>query len=128
MEKKSDVKFTLASVVLDAKDAHALSAFYQKLLGWEVAYDDPCFVVLGNPNANVNLVIQTEEYYQSPVWPDEPDKPKKMAHADFYVSDIDQAVSYAESLGAVKAKEQFIPDLVVMLDPSGHPFCLMKQQ
>lgn len=62
--------------------------------------------------------------YRPPVWPDEPDKQRQMAHLDFAVNEFEKAVSYAESCGAEKAAQQFSDVWTVMLDPGGHSFCL----
>lgn len=44
---------------------------------------------------------------------------------DFQVDDILMMVKKAESLGAIKANDQFGGDeFITMFDPAGHPFCL----
>lgn len=49
-------------------------------------------------------------------------------HFDFQVPDVAVAVEYAKSLGAVKARAQFGgSELVTMIDPAGHPFCLCSK-
>ena len=46
-------------------------------------------------------------------------------HLDVSVSDLDDAVSRAERMGARQAGHQAQPTVWrVMLDPVGHPFCL----
>ena len=39
-------RFSLATVVLDCLDAHALADFYSRLLGWEVTLREPDWVLL----------------------------------------------------------------------------------
>ena len=51
-----------------------------------------------------------------------------MEHLDFAVDDLPAAVARAVSLGARVADEQFTQDWTVMLDPEGHPFCLLNMQ
>jgi hypothetical protein len=45
-------------------------------------------------------------------------------HLDLQVDDLEQAVAHAEECGARQASFQPQDDVRVMLDPSGHPFCL----
>ncbi|MBY8863220.1 hypothetical protein K7711_42600 [Nocardia sp. CA2R105] len=50
--------------------------------------------------------------------------PKQM-HLDLFVADLDGAEQAAVGCGAVKADFQPAPDRWrVLIDPSGHPFCL----
>jgi catechol 2,3-dioxygenase-like lactoylglutathione lyase family enzyme len=125
MTQDRKIVFKFDEVVIDAKDARTLASFYEKLLGWERVVDEPYFVRLNNPDGGATLGFQSEETYVPPVWPDEAGKPAKMEHVDFQVSDLQAAVELAESLGAKKAEAQFIDGIVVMIDPSGHPFCLI---
>ena len=52
-----------------------------------------------------------------------------MAHLDFGVSDgaeLQAMAAKALSLGATKASEQYGDgDWLTLLDPAGHPFCLV---
>ncbi len=45
-------------------------------------------------------------------------------HLDFAVDDMEGAVRFAESLGAMQSSEQPGERWRVMLDPAAHPFCL----
>jgi hypothetical protein len=58
------------------------------------------------------------------VWPEKPGAQQQMAHLDFAVNDLEQAVQYAIQCGATVAEDQFSADWKVMFDPAGHPFCL----
>lgn len=116
----------LADIVIDCADEKALCGFYIALLGWQRGE------MFGHPTAlsdnGVMFLFVQEEDYVAPVWPEIDGKQQKQVHFDFLVSDIAAAVARAESLGAVKAKEQFGGDVfVTMLDPAGHPFCLCKE-
>ena len=51
-----------------------------------------------------------------------------MAHLDFAVDDLEQAVQYAVRCGASVADAQFSEGWRVMLDPAGHPFCLCQMK
>jgi catechol 2,3-dioxygenase-like lactoylglutathione lyase family enzyme len=47
-----------------------------------------------------------------------------MEHLDIEVDDLDEAVAWATSAGATLAEYQPQPDIRVLLDPDGHPFCV----
>ncbi|MFI1434381.1 VOC family protein [Streptomyces lydicus] len=117
-------RFSLATVVLDCPDAHALAGFYRALLGWEVKLSEADWVLLRNPEGGTGLSFQSEPGYRPPVWPELPEEQQKMLHLDFRVDDLDEAEAYAVALGAVRAAWQPQDDVRVLLDPAGHPFCL----
>ena len=58
------------------------------------------------------------------MWPEKPEAQQQMAHLDFAVNNLEEAVQYAIQCGATMAEEQFSDSWRVMIDPSGHPFCL----
>ncbi|MGW4032272.1 VOC family protein [Streptomyces sp. NPDC004838] len=117
-------RFTLATVVLDCGDAHALADFYRRLLGWEVKASEPDWVLLRDPAGGVGLACQGERDYEPPRWPEEPGAQQKMLHLDIRVEELDPAARRAVSLGAREAALQPNDDVRVLLDPAGHPFCL----
>ncbi|MFG2395624.1 VOC family protein [Streptomyces lydicus] len=117
-------RFSLATVVLDCPDAHALAGFYRTLLGWEVKLSEADWVLLRNPEGGTGLSFQSEPGYRPPVWPELPEEQQKMLHLDIRVDDLDEAEAYAVALGAVRAAWQPQDDVRVLLDPAGHPFCL----
>jgi len=117
-------------VVLDCLDSEALSAFYCKLLGWNVGYrfdDGNCnIIIIASPDCNANIGFQRDPDYTPPVWPAEPETPQQMMHLDIAVpKELHHAwVRYAVSLGAKVAHPQYTDMGTVMLDPEGHPFCI----
>lgn len=48
-----------------------------------------------------------------------------MAHLDFHVADVEEGVKTALSCGATLSEIQFDDRWRVMLDPAGHPFCIL---
>ncbi len=118
---------SLATVVLDCPDAHALADFYSRLLGWEVTLSEPDWVLLRCPTGGTGLSFQSEEWYRPPVWPEEPGEQQKMLHLDILVDDLDAAGAHAVAAGAVLADYQPQADVRVYRDPAGHPFCLFVE-
>lgn len=117
----------LADIVVDCADAKNLCEFYAALLGWEKTelFGHPA--LLGQSGAVMFVFVQEEDYV-SPVWPETDGKQQKQMHFDFLVPDVSAAVSLAQSLGAVKAPDQFGGEnFTTMFDPAGHPFCLCAQ-
>ncbi|MCI1956278.1 MAG: VOC family protein [Oscillospiraceae bacterium] len=118
------------AVVLDCKDPAALSDFYIRLLGWEKEpeNEDEEFVGIFSPNGSPRILFQRNENYIRPVWPEEPEKQQQMTHLDFTVASKNQmglAVRHAVSCGASRTDVQYSDKWTVMIDPAGHPFCLV---
>jgi catechol 2,3-dioxygenase-like lactoylglutathione lyase family enzyme len=117
-------RLRLTSTVLGAPDPRALAAFYQRLLGWRIAADEPEWVTLQPPGGGTGLSFQLEPLHVPPVWPATPGEPQMTAHLDIAVDDLAVAGAHAETAGAVLADFQPQEHVRVYLDPAGHPFCL----
>ncbi|MGY4953423.1 VOC family protein [Streptomyces nigrescens] len=50
-------QISLATVVLDCPDAHALADFYRRLLGWEVKCSEPDWVLLRCPDGGTGRAL-----------------------------------------------------------------------
>lgn len=128
MEKRPCIKFY--SVVIDCKDPEALAAFYAQLMDWQVVYSSEEYAGVGVPDTPQGgypvLTFQRVPDYVPPVWPEQPGVQQTMEHLDFAVDDLEAAVAHAVRLGARTADEQFNEGWEVMLDPEGHPFCLLR--
>jgi predicted enzyme related to lactoylglutathione lyase len=109
---------------IEAPDPSALARFYAELLGWPVGHEEPGTAILAAPEGSIYLVFQQAEGYQVPVWPPVDGRQRTMMHFDFQVGDLESAVADAVALGATLATEQPQPNVRVMIDPAGHPFCL----
>ncbi len=124
------------AVCIDCADAEELAAFYSRLLGWEITSRDTPdsrqggagWILMRDPAGGVGLSFQAEEWYQPPVWPEEPGAQTKMSHFEIGVDDLEAAVAHAIAAGAREAplqpQDRGRDELRVMLDPAGHPFCL----
>jgi catechol 2,3-dioxygenase-like lactoylglutathione lyase family enzyme len=117
-------RFTLTATVLDAPDPRALALFYRDLLGWPVGTDEPEWITLRSPGGGAGLSFQFESVYQRPMWPAGDGDQQMMTHLDIEVDDLDAASARAVELGATLAEFQPQDDVLVHLDPAGHPFCL----
>ena len=120
------------------EDFAAMLGFYLRFFGWEITagcldpavctHDGDHWVGLQSPAGGTTLSIQSEQWYQPPVWPEEDGRLTKMIHLEISVDGLDAAVARAVAAGARQAPHQPAdrdPDkLRIMLDPAGHPFCL----
>ena len=115
---------TLTGVNIDTPDPAALARFYARLLGWEIAAEEPDWVKLAAPGGGATLSFQTEPNYVRPIWPAGPGDQQMMMHLEIRVDDLASASAHAEACGATLAAYQPQDDVRVHLDPDGHPFCL----
>lgn len=126
--------------VLDARDAVELAHFYAELLDWSVADeyagDDGSWALIESPVGGLKMEFQGLPDYSPPCWPNAAGEQQMMMHMDIAVAVLGgeedprprffEVVEYAVSLGARVAEHQPQQDrLTVMLDPAGHPFCLV---
>lgn len=132
----TDQPLEVSSVTIGAPDVPALAMFYHRLLGWTVAHldgprpgepDGAGWAQLRAPDSASGLRtlnIEWERAYVRPVWPSEPGSQNVTAHLDLPVGDVPSATAHAIQAGAVLAEAQPQPEVRVLLDPAGHPFCL----
>ncbi len=112
-------------VNLGCPDVRALLAFYQRLLGWQVAEVDDDWAVLEDPDGGCGLAFQTEVHHVPPVWPPTSRADQQMQlHLEIEVDDLAAASAHAEACGAPASAFQPQDDVRVHIDPAGHPFCL----
>ena len=114
----------IATVCLDCDDADAMADFYGQLLGWPVTRREPRWVLMRDPRGATGLSFQAEPDYRAPVWPEQSAGQDKMLHLDVVVEDFDAAQDHALACGARLAEYQPQPNVRVLFDPAGHPFCL----
>lgn len=107
----------------DCNNADALAGFYVKLLGWEKVLAGDGWAGLRSPQGWI-FAFQEISGYVSPVWPWKTGEQQQMAHMDFFVENLDEAVDHALNCGAKKADIQYFETSTVMFDPEGHPFFL----
>lgn len=115
---------TLRTVNHDCPDAAAMARFYGGLLGWEPTVVEPDWILMRDPRGGTGVSFQQIEGFERPTWPEEPGRQQKMIHLDLLVTDLQEAVALALSVGGTLAEPQDREDLRVILDPAGHPLCL----
>ncbi len=111
----------LGVVSLDSKDPRELGRFYRELLEFEIVHESDELVVIRGDG--IMLAVERVEDHVPPEWPGS--RVPKQMHLDLFVTELDSAEKAAIALGASKADFQPAPHRWrVLLDPSGHPFCL----
>jgi hypothetical protein len=122
----------LRGPVLDCSDAVELATFYSGLLGWPIVdqasgggpdQPGPSWAKIESPDGSWKLEFQGLWDYERPVWPNVDGGQQAMMHLDIAVNDP-AAIDWCVAHGAVVAEHQPSPNVKVMLDPAGHPFCL----
>lgn len=109
----------LHHVILDCPDPHALAVFYSALLGQDITYDSPDFVVAADDRTS-GLAFQLAPDHRPPTWPSS-EVPQQL-HLDVMVEDVAAATPDVLALGARK-----LDGNDVFADPAGHPFCLVRR-
>lgn len=112
---------TLKMVTLDSSDARRDAEFWSAVLGWEVTAVEDEYAMLSGPGG-VALGLGTLADHEAPGWPNA--HGSKQFHFDLAVDDLDAAATDMVDLGATLPDEQPGETWRVLLDPSGHPFCL----
>ena len=115
----------LAAIVLDANDPERLAAFWTEAAGWPVGNRGGYGVSLHHPSGrppDIDIIRVPE-----------PKTVKDRAHLDVHPPvDGDQAAEVArlEALGAVPADVGQGPEVswVVLADPEGNEFCVLRPQ
>lgn len=121
-------RLQLAGTVLSTRDAGALAAFYQRLLGLPKRYEEDGWVILRADDSYQALSFHHDAEYTPPVWPSRAGEQLMMVHLDIATDDLAGAVAHAVECGATVAEYQPQADVTVMLDPDGHPFCLFAAE
>jgi hypothetical protein len=116
------VPVRLRAVSLDCPHPHDLATFYAALTGSAILEDTDDFARLDL--GSVFLDLLRVEDYRPPSWPSQ--TVPQQAHLDFAVTDLDEGEAWARRVGAISAAVQPDPSAWrVLLDPAGHPFCVV---
>ena len=110
---------TLCAVVIDVINLETCGTFWSQILGADVLYQDARYLKLGHEGDQLILMLQkVSEYRQG----------KNRVHIDIDVSDLEASVNRAQELGGrqLQAVSEYDIEWVVMTDPDGNEFCLVK--
>lgn len=111
----------LKMVSLDSSDARRDARFWAAVLGWDIAHEQDEYAMVTGPDGAA-LGFGTVADHEPPTWPNP--RGTKQFHLDLAVDDLDTAVTRCVELGATFPDDQPGETWRVLLDPSGHPFCL----
>lgn len=107
------------TVVFDAADIEAESAFWAALVGGTVEKDDDWHTIMAD--GRPGMAVQLAPDHQPPQWPD--GSPQQI-HLDLRVEDVEAAEAEVLRLGARLLRAEEGENWRVYADPAGHPFCL----
>lgn len=111
---------TLGMVSIDCADAAVAADFWSALMGWEVAMSGDGYAMLRGDGVRVGFGSVPD--YEAPTWPNP--HGSKQFHLDLACTDMAEVEVRAVALGATVADPQGGETWRVLIDPSGHPFCL----
>ena len=109
----------LYATVIDVNDLETCGAFWSQMLGVEVLYRNDTYFRLGREGERPYLLLQKVS---------EPQQGKNRVHIDLDVTDLEASVNRAQELGGrqLQAVSESNIEWVVMADPDGNEFCLVK--
>lgn len=114
----------LAMVSLDCADASVAAEFWSAVLGWDIVASGDGYAMLKGADGAA-LGFGSVPDYQPPEWPN---KGSKQFHFDLAVDDLADAEKRCVALGATVPGDQPGETWRVLIDPSGHPFCLTARE
>lgn len=123
------MELKLKTVILECREIDRLADFYSRFLGWPIVFREEGFLRLQPPDSDMGIAVQYAEDYIPPIWPSQNGRQQMMAHLDFGVDSrqaVKEQADRAVALGAKPAAAQYGgEDWVTLLDPAGHPFCIV---
>lgn len=116
-------------ITIDSKDTAAISKFWEAVLGWKVTYLDETGAMIENPDKMVDgAKFPQILFYKNP----DQKTVKNRMHFDLQPDDQAAEVSRIEALGGKRIEIGQSADpattWVVMADPEGNEFCVLKSQ
>jgi predicted enzyme related to lactoylglutathione lyase len=104
---------------MDVNDLETCGKFWSQVLGTDILYQDERYLRLGHKGERPTLLLQRVP---------ERHREKNRVHIDLDVPGLDAAVSRVQGLGGNKLRQlnEYGIEWVVMTDPDGNEFCLVK--
>lgn len=112
-------------ITIDCADADAQARFYAAALGWDITENEGPYSAISNGELTIEFTAL--ETYRPPEWPDE--RGAKQFHLELMVDDLDEAAAALLASGATQP--EFQPGgerFRVLIDPTGHPFCIIVRK
>lgn len=112
-------------VCVDAEDPARLGRWWAELLGWRITHDSPDEVVLEPPAGSAQDGVSPDILFLKVP---ESKRIKNRLHLDLRPDDQDAEVARAEQLGGrrVDVGQDDTVTWVVMADPEGNEFCILR--
>ena len=109
----------LYAIVIDVNDLDACAEFWSQVLGADILFQNENYLRLGHKAERPTILLQKVP---------ERHKEKNRVHIDLDVQDLEASVSRVQDLGGQKLKQvsEYGIEWVVMADPDGNEFCLVK--
>ena len=107
------------AVCIDSTDPAPLARWWADLLGWSISEEDDDEIELTPPSGSwpLLLVVRVPEAKAG----------KNRLHLDLVPDDQDAEVARAEAMGARRVDVgQGAPSWVVLADPEGNEFCILR--
>jgi hypothetical protein len=125
-QPKASPVMQVAGVTIDCDDPVATASFYAQALVGIMSHEDETGAQVRLADGQL-LLFRHVVGYRRPTWPSQ-ELPIQL-HFEYYVDDVRNAEAQLERLGATTAdfQDKHDADLIVMLDPAGHPFCIIKR-
>ena len=112
---------TLGAFVLDVNNLDTCSTFWCQVLGVDVLFHEQGVQGLGREGEHPLMLLQKVA---------EPRQGKNRAHIDINVTDLEASVRRVQELGGHQLQAHALSEhdleWVVMADPDGNEFCLVK--
>ena len=107
------------AVIVDVSDLASGARFWSRVLGVEPIHEDSQYLRLDRQAGGPHVILQKVP---------EPKVGQNRVHLDFRVMDVQAAQARVEAMGGQKLIEDPTDGSVVMADPDGNEFCLVKER
>ena len=108
----------LDAIIIDVGNLAVGAKFWSEVLGVPIAGEEGQYLRLGRQGGGPRVILQEVPERKTA---------KNRVHADLRVRDVQTALARVEALGGRKVDEDPSDGSVVVTDPDGNEFCLVKE-